>query len=287
MLSDLLQLGTQAGMLVFVVGSMAAVGLGLTVGRIVEPLRDARLVLSLIVANFVVVPAVAVAATRLLPIEPAAATAVVLIGCVAGAPFLPRLAQLARGDVALGVGGMVLLMVLTVGYAPLVVPLVVPGAAVDAIQIAASLVVLMLLPLGLGLLVRARREAFAGVWVGRAGRASTIGLVFGAACAILVTWRDMLGAVGTGIFVGMAVVLAAGLAAGWLAAMGRGAGDRVVGALATAQRNIAAAVVVAAPMGGDALVYTLVGALVVPLVLIVLAGGLGRRARPGPPPAGT
>ena len=114
-------------MLVFVVGSTAAMGLGLTIARIVEPLRDLRLVTALLVVNFVVVPATAVVATRLLAMTPAAASAVALLGCVAGAPFLPKLAQLARGDVAIAVGSMVLLMVVTVGYAPLVVPLAVPG----------------------------------------------------------------------------------------------------------------------------------------------------------------
>jgi BASS family bile acid:Na+ symporter len=51
----------------------------------------------------------------------------------------------------------------------------------------------------------------------------------------------------------------------------------VVSALATAQRNLAAAVVVAFSLGGDVVVVTLVGALVIPIVLILLAGELGRR----------
>ena len=118
---------TQVGMLLFVVGGMAAMGLSLTVSRIATPLRDVRMVLLLLLANFVVVPAAAIAAARLLPMEQDAATAVVLVGCVAGAPFLPKLAQLAKANVALAVGSMVLLMVVTVGYAPIVVPLVIPG----------------------------------------------------------------------------------------------------------------------------------------------------------------
>jgi len=117
MLTDTLQVITQVAMLVFVVGSMAAMGLGLTLARITQPLRDLRLVVVLLLANFVVVPAAAIAAARLLPMDDAAATAVVLIGCVAGAPFLPKLAQLSRSDLALAVGAMVLLMVTTIVYA--------------------------------------------------------------------------------------------------------------------------------------------------------------------------
>lgn len=275
-MTEILEVVTRLAMVVFIVGSMAAMGLALTVPRIVEPLRDVRLVVALLVANFVVVPAVAIAAGRVLPMDPDAASAVVLIGCAAGAPFLPKLAQLARGNVALAVGSMVLLMVATVLYAPVVVPLAVPGADVDPLQIAGSLVVLMLVPLGLGLLARSRRPGLADGWAGPAGKASTVGLVVGIAAAVLLTWQDILGSIGTFVFAGTAIVLATGLLAGWLAGWGR-PGDRAVLGLATAQRNVAAALVVAASLGGDALVYTLVGATVIPAVLMVLAGVIGRR----------
>ena len=276
MLSEILSVITQVGMLLFVVGGMAAMGLGLTVSRIATPLRDVRMVLLLLLVNFVVVPAAAIAAARLLPMEQDAATAVVLVGCLAGAPFLPKLAQLAKGDVALGVGSMVLLMVVTVGYAPIVVPLVVPGVTVDPLAVAQSLVLFMLIPLGIGLLIRSRLPELADSWVGTVGQASSVGMLLGITSALLVSWQDVVGAIGTWIFVGVAIVLVAALASGWLAGVGR-PGDRVLLGLATAQRNIAAAIVVATTIGGDVVVLTLVGALVLPIVLIVLAGAIGKR----------
>ena len=284
-MTEILEAVTGAAMVVFIVGSMAAMGLGLTIPRIVEPLRDLRLVGGLLVANFVVVPAAAIAAGRLLPMEPAAASAVILVGCAAGAPFLPKLAQLAGGSLALAVGSMVLLMVATVLYAPLVVPLAVPGTTVDPLRIAGSLVALLLVPLGIGLLVRARRPGLADAWVGRAGRASTVGLLVGVVAAVLATWQEMLGAVGTWLFSGTAIVVATGLLAGWLAGWGR-SGQRAVLSLATAQRNVAAALVMAASLGGDALVYTLLGAIVIPGALMALAGVVGRRRTVAPPAAG-
>jgi len=281
MIENALLLMTQVGMLAFVVAGMAAMGLGLTLPRIIEPLRDVRMLVLLLAANFVVVPAVAVAAGRLLPMDDAAATAVILIGCCAGAPFLPKLAQLAKGDVALSVGSMVLLMVATVIYAPIVVPLVIEGADVDAWDIASSLIVLMLIPLGIGLLVKARYEEFADSIVGQIGQIANVGLLIGISAALLVSWRDVLGAIGTWIFIGTALVLLAGLVAGYFAGYGRSQSDMVVTGLATAQRNIAAALVVAASLGGDTIVMTLVGALVIPIVLIVLAGELGKRMSGG------
>ena len=270
-------------MFVFIVAGMASMGLSLTLPRILEPLRDLRMVALLLAANFVVVPVVAVAAVRILPMEEAAATAVVLVGCCAGAPFLPKLAQLAKGEPALAVGAMVLLMVATVAYAPIVVPLVVEGATVEPWDIASSLIVLMLLPLGLGLLAKARYEAFADSIAAQTGQISSVGLLIGIVAALLVSWQDVLGAIGSWIFVGIAIVLVAGLVAGYLAGFGRSGSDMIVLGLATAQRNIAAALVVAASLRGDVVVLTMVGALVIPVVLIAIAGEIGKRMTPQVP----
>jgi len=280
MIENALLVVTQVGMLAFVVAGMAAMGLGLTLPRIVEPLRDVRMVLLLLAANFVIVPIVAIAAGRLLPMEESAATAVILIGCCAGAPFLPKLAQLAKGDVALSVGTMVLLMVATVIYAPIVVPLAIEGAEVSAWDI----IVLMLVPLAIGLFIKARYEEFADSIVANVGQLANMGLLLGMSAALLVTWRDVLGAIGSWIFIGTALVLVAGLAAGYVAGYGRSRSDMTVTGLATAQRNIAAALVVAASLGGDTIVLTMVGALVIPIVLIVLAGELGKRMAPADGP---
>jgi BASS family bile acid:Na+ symporter len=47
------------GILTFVVASMAALGLSLTVGQIVQPLRNRHLVVMALLANFVLTPALA------------------------------------------------------------------------------------------------------------------------------------------------------------------------------------------------------------------------------------
>ena len=70
-----------------------------------------------------------------------------ILGAAAGAPFLPVLAQLAKGNLAFAVGLMVLLMVVTVGYLPVALPMFLPGVSVSPGKIAQSLFLLMLLPL--------------------------------------------------------------------------------------------------------------------------------------------
>jgi len=84
-----------------------------------------------------------------------------LLGAAAGAPFLPKLTELAKGDLPFAVGIMVLLAVGTVGYLPLVLPLLLPGISTDSKKIAGWLFLLTLLPLATGLALRARYEEVA------------------------------------------------------------------------------------------------------------------------------
>ncbi len=284
MLTDVLTTVTQVGVLAFVVASMVAMGLSLTIDRIVNPLRDLRIVVLVLVANFVVLPIVAIATARILPMEQSTATALVIYGCCAGAPFLPKLVQMSGGDLAMAVGTMVLLMVVTVVYAPIVLPIAIEGATVDAGQIATSLVLFMLVPLGGALVVRARYPELAAGWVGPAGHVSTAGLAIGISAGLFVSWREIIGAIGSWIFIGVAVLVVAALVAGYLAGIGRSSQVSRVTMLGTAQRNISAALVVAASLGGDVIVLTLVGGLVIVVALIVAAGEIGRRSGPASPP---
>ena len=77
-----------------------------------------------------------------------------MLSTVAGAPFLVKEVQAAEGNLSLGVGLMFMLMVVTIFYVPLVLPLLLPGVAVDAWAIAKSLIMTMLIPIVLGLMYR-------------------------------------------------------------------------------------------------------------------------------------
>ena len=155
---DLKQAAISISMIVFVLSSMLGMGLGLRVSEIVAPLRNWRLVMLSLVANFVVMPFAALALARILRLDESMGIGLLLLGMAGGAPFLPKLAQIARGNLAFAVGLMVLLMVITVGYLPIVLPLLLPGVSVNPAQIARSLVLLMLLPLGGALAVNANRS---------------------------------------------------------------------------------------------------------------------------------
>src|SRR6516165_7805164 len=130
MLVNLLSKAATVAMLCFVVSSMLAMGAGLTVAEIIEPLRNARLITLALLANFVLVPIGAFALAKVLRLDEPFGTGLLLLGCAAGAPFLPKLAELAKGNLAFAVGAMVLLMAVTVAYLPIALPLLIPGVTV-------------------------------------------------------------------------------------------------------------------------------------------------------------
>ena len=278
MLMDLLGKAATVAIPSFVVFSMLAMGTGLTVARITEPLRDVRLVLLALLANFVLMPIGAEALAKVLRLDEPFGVGLLLLGCAAGAPFLPKLAERAKGDPAFAVGTMVLLMVVTVGYLPIVLPLLLPGVTVDPWQIARFLVLFMLLPLAAGLALKAFYEHLAA-WVKPIlDWISDVSLIL---LVLLITAANIdkiLQVFGTfGILAGL-LFIAFGVGVGWLLG-GRSVDTKRVMALGTGQRNAAAALVVASQSFDDpkVVVMVIVFSIVGLIILMPLSRALAKR----------
>jgi BASS family bile acid:Na+ symporter len=273
MLMDLLSRASTVAMLCFVISSMLAMGVGLSIRQIIEPLSNVRLVSFALVTNFLIIPLIAYTIAWVLQLDEPLGVGLVLLGCAAGAPFLPKLAELAKGNLPFAVGVMVLLMIVTVGYLPLVLPLLLSGVSVNPTKIAGSLVLLMLLPLGVGLAFKAQREKWAALakpWLDRTSSVSLIVFV------LLITATNLSKVVqvfGTrGILAGL-LLIAFGFGIGWLLGGPRNGTKRVL-ALATGQRNIAAALVVASESFSDPRVVVMV--IVVAIVGLIILMPLSR-----------
>jgi len=264
-------------MLIFVLSSMLAMGLGLTVGQIMAPLQSLRLVALSLLANFVLMPLVAILVAKLLKLNEPLGLGLLVLGSAAGAPFLPKLAQLAKGNLAFSVGLMVLLMVITVGYLPLVLPLLLPGVSVNSAKIARSLFLLMLFPLAGALAVKAKFPVAAERTKPLLDRVSNLSLILVIALLTVVNFKSVLGVFGTrGILAGL-LFIALAYGVGWLLG-GPAADTRVVLGLGTAQRNIAAALVVGSQSFEDpkVVVMVVVVAIVGLLILMPLSRMLAR-----------
>ncbi len=268
--------------LVFAVSSMLGVGFGHDWREILGPLRQWRKVLRALAINFVLVPLLAYLVLQLVPMERPLAVGLFLVAAAAGAPFLVKLTQLADSDVALSTTLLVLLLPVTVVYMPAVVPLVLPDAEVKAMAIARPLVLTMLLPLVIGL---ATREYFANAakrLQPLMGKLSTLALVALVAATLLTNLPEAL------VILRTPAILAALIVIGGAFLIGYGLGgpsreSKEVLGLATAQRNIAAATVVATQAVGDpdTISMVVVTSLAGFAILFPIAGWM-RRHTPAP-----
>jgi predicted Na+-dependent transporter len=278
---DALSVIVQVSMLVFVVSSMLAMGFSLTVPAIIAPLKDARLVAFALAVNFVAIPLVAWAIQAVMDLDQDIYTGLLLMATAAGAPFLPKLAQVAKGNSAFSVGLMVLLMVTTVVYMPIVLPLMLSGVDVSAWDIARSLIFLMLLPLGIALLVKARWSEIADGLQPHMAQASSLSILVLLVGAVILAWDSIISLIGTGGIIAILVFLLVSLVLGYFSG-GSDPGTRSVMGLGTAQRNLAAAMVVGGQNFSDSpnvLVTVIVAGIVGLILLMPIAGELGKRTQ--------
>ncbi len=262
----------------FVVTSMLAMGMSLSMAQIIQPLKNARLVILALLANFVLVPLLAYAITLLIPLEQSLQIGLVVLATAAGAPFLPKLVQGAKGDIAFGVGLMVLLMVVTIAYVPIVLPLLLAGVQVNPWDIAQSLIVLMLIPLAIGLLIKSHSPEIATHWQPVMNKISSLAILILLVVGLGLNASNILSLIGTGGILALLIFIVGSLVIGMLLGGGDPAVRSVIG-LGTAQRNISAAIVVAAQnfTEGNTLTFILVASILLLLVLLPTAKRLGSR----------
>jgi bile acid:Na+ symporter, BASS family len=239
----------------FVVSSMLATGAGLTVAEIVGPLRNPRLILRALLANFVLVPLAALLLARGLRIEQGLAVGLLLVGCSAGDPVLLKLAQMARGNLAFAVGLMALQLIVTIVYLPLVLPKLVPGVTVDPWKIAKPLLVMMLLPLVLGLILKARHGSVAGRVKSVLEVVSNVSLVLFGVLFLILNFDKLGSLFGTRGILAALLFTPLSFGIGWLLG-GRAKDIARVMSVGTAWRNMSAALVVGSTLDDNRLRHT-------------------------------
>ena len=286
-MSEILAVVAKLSIFTFILTSMLAMGMSLTVKQIVAPLSNIKVVLLALLANFILVPALAYLLTVVIPLSDGLATGLIITGTAAGAPFLPKLVQLAKGNTAFSVGLMTLLMVVTVIYLPIVLPILLPGASVSPRDIAKSLILMMLLPLAIGLFIKARYEPTAEHLQPTMSKISSMAIVLGLVAILVLQFSTIIGTFGTGGILAAILFLVGSLLIGMLLG-GKDPAMRSVMGLGTAQRNLSAAMLVAAQnFSDDAQVLGMVMVLgVLGLVLLgVVSGELGKRMTSAAAPA--
>lgn len=270
-MTEAARITARIALLTFLVSSMLAAGLSLRPRAILAPLRDVRLVLAAIALNFVVAPVFAVLLTLVIPLERPHAIGLLLLGGAAGAPFLPKLAESAGGDVGFAVALMILLTVGTAFFMPLVLPLLIPGLQAGPWSIARPLVVFILTPLAIGMLLQSLVPVFCAAYQPALAKLGNISALVLITLLVVLHFHDLLGVVGSGALAVGAVFIAGLGLAGYLLGGSREEIRGVLG-LGTGARNVGAALVPASQSFSDPrVVIMLVACTIVMLIVLVPA----------------
>jgi BASS family bile acid:Na+ symporter len=178
---------------------------------------------------------------------------------------------------------MVLLMVVTIGYMPLVLPLLLEGVSVNPLKITRSLVLFMLLPLAVGLAVKARYEVAAARVKPGLDQVSTVSLILLMTLLCATNFGNVLDIFGTRGILGGIVFIVLGYGVGHLLG-GPGLDTRRVLGLGTAQRSISASLLVGGQDFSDprVVVMIVVVAIVGLFILISFARVLAKRSSEQP-----
>ncbi|MBX7105595.1 MAG: bile acid:sodium symporter [Gemmataceae bacterium] len=228
---------------------MLSMGLQVEMCDVARSLRRVGPVLAGVVVNFLLVPAVTLGLLQLYHSEPLVAAGFMILAVCPGAPVSPPMVKLARGDLPLAIGLMVLLGGLSAVLTPVLLSVILsrsgpPGEfRVDYSAVARTLFLAQLLPLACGLILRNRRPALTAKIAGPVARLAGV-LMLALVAIILVGQYPTLADIRLRGWIGMTLLLVASLVLGWLAG-GRDAGTRNALAVTSGPRNAAVGLAIA------------------------------------------
>jgi len=261
---------------------MVTIGLGVTLSDVLRVARSWSLVARAVFANYILVPASAVVLLLLFRANPMVAAGFLVAAACPGAPYGPPLTAMAKGNVPVSVGLMIILAGTSAIFAPLLLSLLLPLVAGDTplkisvVNMVSTLLGAQLLPLCLGVLVRRQYPALADRLRGRAGVLSAV-LNFLTLAVILFVQFRVLAEIRLISYVGMLSLLIATMVAGALASR-RASEERKSMVITTAVRNVGVSLVIVTGSfpGTAAITSATVYALFQTIVMVLVALAWGR-----------
>jgi len=281
--------------LIFVVTASLGQGLGVTRQSMAGPLgAHPQLNVMMLISTFVILPAILIGLAALLPFADQVKMAIVVLAICGGAPFVPWLVSLAKGNIAYSAAATTMLLLATFIVLPLAVPPLVraldTGADVSVWKILWPLLLFMLLPFVIGIWIRGRSLSLTmalGVWL---GPVSITFLVAHIVLFIGYSWDDFVSIAGYGQMAYALVFPVVGMLVGFLLsppyalspvpAADSHRGSKVASMVAVAQQNTGAVICCAIfafgkyTVAGDMM---LLGAIVTIIVVLLVMAEAGAR----------
>lgn len=261
--------------LILILSMLLDTGLSLTIQQLWEPFRNIRLILQSLLANFILVPLFVYLLLQVIPLSEPFRIGFTIMAVAGGPPVLPKLAQLVNGNIAYAAGLMMLMICVTAFYMPFALSIALQNIQVNPWQILKPLVTLMLIPLAIGLLIRAKNETMAATIQPWMRQISSAGLILGLSTSLIIQFSSLIEMVKTGAILVIIGFILVSFGFGYLLG-GPEKDTRRTLAVGTAQRNIAAALLVAGTNFDDPAVISVI--VVTSLSLFVLIRVVAKQA---------
>jgi len=272
------------GIAISIGATVASLGMSFTVRQLIAPLRRVWLVVALVALNALVIPAVAWGLAKASPIANQYVAGLVLATIGMGSAAALKAAQLSkRADLPLAISVVVVLQLVNIVAVPIWAGRIVTGTSISAWDIVKDLLLLVLLPLVVGLVVKARYPDNSSTWQPELVRVANLAMVIALATGIAANWHTIVTMFGSWVIVIAIVIVVVGLVAGALLG-GRNPETRTTTSLVSGTRFAGLGLIIigtqlhgAANYMGPAITFALVS-LIIPIAVGVEIGRKTARA---------
>jgi bile acid:Na+ symporter, BASS family len=254
---------------------MLSIGLTVKYEQVVAAAMRTRLVVLALVANFVLLPLVTIGLLAGFQAPPLVSAGFLILAVCPGAPLGPSLTAIAKGNVAVATGLMVILAGMSAVLSPALLSVLLAKIApegnlhTDYLAIVQTLLITQLLPLGLGLGIHHWAPRFTQGIVKSVGMLANV-LLLALVGLIVAVQHETLAVIRFRGWAGMILLLVASLGIGWVCG-GRDVSNRKALASTSATRNVAVGLVIA----GSNFAGTPAVTAVVAYGLVSIVGALG------------
>jgi len=274
-----------AGVAVSIIATVLSLGMSFTLAQVLAPLRRVWLVVGMVTLNAIFIPAIAWGVARLLPLSDATVAGLTLATLGAGSAAGLKATQLAkRADLPLAVALVVVLQLVNLVAVPLWAGRVVTGASISAGEIVKNLLVLVLIPLVVGLFIRARYAENATRWQPELVRVANLALGVALVAGIAVNWQTIISLFGSWALVAAVVIVLIALGLGLLLGWQDSATRATTGLTSGMRFGSLGLIIIGTQLGGNPayLGPAICFALIDLLIPLAVATELGRRSTPNP-----
>ncbi len=228
---------------------MLGAGLNIEFRQVIQLVKQLRIVVLGVIANFLIVPLLIYLCIAWLPFSPDIKIGIMLMAAAPIAPMAPTpFVEKAKGDVVYSVGLMVIVAILSIVLTPLILSISIPksvgGVALDPIQIVKTLLMVQLIPICLGMVIRHTNQTWAEKLLKFIPRIGQIGLIIGVGLLFVQQGSQML-SMGFLAYLMMLFLVIVSLFVGDWILIGESGERRRALAVSTAIRNIPLAFLIA------------------------------------------